>query len=98
MEFGLMINSFPLTQQISSTPRSLILEWHSLTSSSIGSSKFPNKATQSLDSKIQGTKVVFKVLNSTTCSTIGDAKSKMLESMCELRGVLNLSQLESLDD
>ena len=41
--------------------------------------KFPNKVAQSLDSKIRGTKVVFKVLNSTTCSTIGDAMSKMLE-------------------
>ena len=87
-----------VSQKISSTPRSLIFEQHSLTSSSTGFSKFPNKVAQSLDSKIRGTKVVFKVLNSTTRSAIGEAKSKMLEQMCELGGVLNLSQLESLDD
>ena len=43
-------------------------------------------------------KVVPKVSNLTTPSTIEVASSKMLEWVCESRGVLNLSLFESLDD
>ena len=43
-------------------------------------------------------KVVPKVSNLTTRSTMEVASSKMLEWVCESRGVLNLSRFESLDD
>mgnify|MGYP006972268710 CR=1 FL=1 len=39
-----------------------------------------------------------KVSNFTTLSTMRVASSQMLEWVCESRGVLNLSQFESLDD
>ena len=79
MEFGEMPNSFPLTQKMSLTPKSLALEKHSLTSSFIGSTKFPNKFAPSRDSKIREIKVVPKVSNSTTRSTIGVDLLKMFE-------------------
>ena len=79
MEFREVPNSFPLTQKMSSTPRSLAFEKHSLTNSSIGSTKFPNKFAQSHGSKIRGIKVVPKVSNSTTRSTIGVDLSKMFK-------------------
>ena len=93
-----MENSFPLTQHFNSTPMFLAFEKNSLTNSSIKSSKFPNRSAQSLTSKILGIKVVRKVSNFTTCSTMGEASSKMLEWVYESRGVLNLSWFESLDD
>ena len=54
-------------------------EKNSLTNSSIGSSKFSNKLAKSLASKIIGIKVVPKVSNLTTRSTMEVASSKMLE-------------------
>ena len=76
----------------------LAFEKNSLTNSSIGSSKFPNRLAQSLALKILGIKVVPKVSNLTIRSTMEVASSKMLEWVYESREVLNLSRFESLDD
>ena len=86
-----MVNSFSHTQHFSLTPVYLAFKYNSLTNSSIKSSEFPNRSAQSFASNILGINVVPKVSNLTTHSTTVGAFRKMLECVCESRGVLNLS-------